>query len=168
MAIWDWLKSSWIGRKIFGGGDSASSGSSDTKTTNMASDKTQSRGNSDLLPGWDKNPETVRFTEKDGTRRPATLTEINDAKTGLLQNGSSAYPVDQSTTTSNVLPDTAAAANNQNAVKESENQRQTAKQTALLEDLVSSNSAQISIQSRTASLQDDSNKYLRTTSLASA
>jgi len=56
----------------------------------------------------------------------------------------------------------------QKAAKDSESQRQMAKQTNLLEDLVASNSAQISIQSRTASLQDDSNKYLRITSLASA
>jgi len=56
----------------------------------------------------------------------------------------------------------------QKAAKDTENQRQMNKQTNLLEELVASNSAQINIQSRTASLQDDSNKYLRTASLASA
>ena len=156
----DWLKNSWLGR-MFGSGDS------DSKNTSTASDKTQSRGNS----GWNSMSQTPTAVDENGTRRPATLTEINDAKASL-RNGavstSTAYPTDQSTTTSNAIPDTAAAANNQNAVKESENQRQMTKQTALLEDLVASNSAQIGIQSRTASLQDDSNRYLKTASLASA
>jgi len=157
----DWLKDSWLGR-LFG------SGGSDSKNTNMASDKKQSRGNS----GFNDMSQTPSVVNEDGTRRAATLTEINDAKASLrtgngTANVSTAYPTDQSTTTSTAIPDTAAAANSQNAAKDTENQRQMTKQTNLLEELVASNSAQISIQSRTASLQDDSNKYLKTASLAS-
>lgn len=76
--------------------------------------------------------------------------------------------VNPSTNISGDITTAQATAIDQKAVKDSENQRQMAKQTNLLEDLVASNSAQIGIQSRTASLQDDSNKYLRTASLASA
>jgi len=92
-----------------------------------------------------------------GTR--SSSTSSNSSMTNL---------VNPSTNISGDITTAQATAIDQKAAKDSENQRQMAKQTNLLEDLVASNSAQISIQSRTASLQDDSNKYLRTASLASA
>jgi hypothetical protein len=176
MAIWDWLKSSWLG-KLLGGGseDSDNKGkaspnndsakkSSDMKPSDAkVANNTQSRGNS----GWNDMPPVAHVTDENGNKRQATLTEVNAAKDSQRAAGAStAYPTDQSTTTSNVLPETAAKANEQNAAKESESQKQSQKQTALLEEVVASNNAQVNIQARGVSVQDSSNRYLRQTSMA--
>lgn len=155
MKIWDWLKSSVLG-KLFGGGDSGRG------TTSTAS-TTQSRGNS----GWNSIPAGATVVDENGNRRPATVDEVNAAKAGQRAAGAStAYPTDQSTTTSNVLPETAAKANEANSAKESESQKQAQKQTALLEEVVAANNAQVNIQARGVSVQDSSNRYLRQTSMA--
>jgi hypothetical protein len=94
-----------------------------------------------------------------GTRSSSSSSSSSSGMTNL---------VNPSTNISGDITTAQATAIDQKAVKDSENQRQMTKQTALLEDLVASNSAQVGIQSRTASLQDDSNRYLKTASLASA
>jgi hypothetical protein len=157
MAIWDWLKSSWLGKLMGGGSDSKGS------TTSTTSGGTQSRGNS----GWDSMPAGATVVDENGNRRQATVTEVNAAKDSQRAAGAStAYPTDQSTTTSNVLPATAAKANETNAAKDAETQKQSQKQTALLEEVVASNNAQVNIQARGVSVQDSSNRYLRQTSMA--
>ena len=78
----------------------------------------------------------------------------------------SAIPMEQNRTGySKELVNTQSNAIDQNKVKEAENTNLQKKQIALLEEINGTNNAQLGVQARTASAQDNSNRYLKTLSL---
>jgi hypothetical protein len=133
----DWFKNSWIG-KLFG------------------NDTTSARGN---IGSYNKASGPI-YQGALGNNPGAILTSSADNKS------MTAVSVDQNTTGySKELVNTQSNAIDQNKVKDAETANLQKKQVALLEEISGTNNAQLGVQARTASAQDNSNRYLKTLSL---
>ena len=133
----DWFKNSWIG-KLFG------------------NDTTSARGS---IGSYDKAVSPI-YQGALGNNPGAILTSRADNKS------MTAVSVDQNTTGySKELVNTQSNAIDQNKLKDTETANLQKKQVALLEEISGTNNAQLGVQARTASAQDNSNRYLKTLSL---
>jgi hypothetical protein len=133
----DWFKNSWLG-KMFG-----------------SSDTTSARGN---IGSYDKAISPI-YQGALGNNPGAILTSRADNSTPavLVDRNTSGYTKELTNTQSNAI--------DQNKLKDSESANIQRKQLALLEDISSTNNAQLGVQSRTAGNQDNSTRYLKTISM---
>ena len=157
----DWFKNSWLG-KMFGAGDKKDNGQTLTK------EKATKTGASASATGWSETDEAVYQQAKaagatGGTTysksfntgyKPATVPDLSATP---VEKSRSGYGKELVNTQSNAI--------DQNKVKDAENANLQKKQVALLEEINGTNNAQLGVQSRSASAQDNSNRYLKTLSL---
>lgn len=157
----DWFKNSWLG-KMFGGSDRKDNGQTLTK------EKATKTGAPGSATGWSETDEAVYQQAKaagatGGTTysksfntgyKPATVPDLSATP---VEKSRSGYGKELVNTQSNAI--------DQNKVKDAENANLQKKQVALLEEINGTNNAQLGVQSRSASAQDNSNRYLKTLSL---
>lgn len=139
----DWLKGSWLG-KMFGGSDKTPSTEKVVSTGDPAKAELQK--------------EYMNLTDRNGM--------TNADKEWYKANGKS-YPTDQNNSGySKELSTTQSSAIDQNRLKDSESTGLQKKQIALLEEINGTNNAQLGVQARSASAQDNGNRYLKTLSMS--
>lgn len=160
----DWLKNSWLG-KMFGGGDNKESAKSNTQGESARS--IQTRESIDRLKSKSEGLAMMtagRETNPDGTASES-FKRFRDADSKLMQSFSAAPIEINKSGYSKELSNTQSNAIDQNRVKDSENTSLQKKQISLLEEMNGTNNAQLGVQAKSASAQDNGNRYLKTLSM---
>jgi hypothetical protein len=160
----DWLKGSWLG-KMFGGGDNKESAKSNTQGESARS--IQTRESIDRLKSKSEGLAMMtagRETNPDGTASES-FKRFRDADGKLMQSFSAAPIEINKSGYSKELSNTQSNAIDQNRLKDSENTSLQKKQISLLEEMNGTNNAQLGVQAKSASAQDNGNRYLKTLSM---
>lgn len=162
----DWLKGSWLG-KMFGGKEDKSKEAAKTNSP-MTLDQVNA-AKASLRAGNATDMSDAARAKADISKGYMNQTDSNGMtnadKEWYKANGKS-YPVEQKTSGySKELSSTQSNAIDQNRLKDSESTGLQKKQIALLEEMNGTNNAQLGVQARSASAQDNGNRYLKTLSM---
>ena len=154
----DWFKNSWLGKMFGSGGDSTQ------KTSDIGPGKkaqyvvdgrpaTKEEYDAAMKEIKEISPKSDLSKSFNTGYKPATVPNVSFPS----ETRTSGYSKELTNTQSNAI--------DQNKLKDSENANLQKKQVALLEEINGTNNAQLGVQARSASAQDNSNRYLKTLSM---